>query len=162
MTIAPARSLSRPNAKRSDEYNRAAQKGRERVERPSLDWRRKVHVLDPRLIVGCLLLAAASLTPAQAAEPTPESRFVGSPACAACHATEYAAWQGSQRRAAMQVADEKTVLGNFNSVRFSYAGITSTFSRRDGKFFVRSDGPDGKLHDYESATPSASSRCSNT
>ena len=27
--------------------------------------------------------------------------------------------------------------------------MTSTFSKRDGKFFVRTDGPDGKLHDYE-------------
>ena len=26
---------------------------------------------------------------------------------------------------------------------------TSTFFRRDGKFFVRTDGPDGALHDYE-------------
>ena len=31
----------------------------------------------------------------------------------------------------------------------AYAGTTSTFSRRDGKFFVNTDGPDGKLADYE-------------
>ena len=49
----------------------------------------------------------------------------------------------------MQVADEKTVLGNFAGAKFSYAGTTSTFSQRDGKFFVNTDGPDGKLADYE-------------
>jgi hypothetical protein len=70
-------------------------------------------------------------------------------ACAACHAKENAAWQGSRHRAAMQVADAKTMLGNFNGARFTYAGVTSTFSKRDGKFLVRTDGPDGKLHDYE-------------
>jgi len=49
----------------------------------------------------------------------------------------------------MQFADAKTMLGNFNGTRFAYGGATSTFSNRDGKFLVRTDGPDGKLHDYE-------------
>ncbi len=50
---------------------------------------------------------------------------------------------------AMQVADEKSVLGNFADARFTYAGTTSRFFRRDGKFYVNTDGPDGKLADYE-------------
>jgi len=95
------------------------------------------------------MIAAALLTPARAADPAPESGFVGSTACAACHAKESSAWQGSRHRAAMQVADSKTMLGNFNGARFTSAGVTSTFTKRDGKFFVRTDGPDGKLHDYE-------------
>ena len=102
-----------------------------------------------RPIVIAFFIAAGFLTPARAQEPTSASRFVGSAACAACHVKESAAWQGSQHRVAMQVADEKTVRGNFNGARFSYAGVTSTFTRRDGKFLVRTDGPDGKLHDYE-------------
>ena len=51
----------------------------------------------------------------------------------------------------MQPASEATVLGDFNGTRFSYAGGTSTFFRRNGKFVVRTDGPDGALHDYEIA-----------
>ncbi len=51
----------------------------------------------------------------------------------------------------MQVANDKSVLGNFNDAKFTYAGTTSTFSRRDGKFIVNTDGPDGALHDYEIA-----------
>ena len=51
----------------------------------------------------------------------------------------------------MEVASDATVLGDFNDTSFTYAGITSTFSKRDGKFFVRTDGPDGQLHDYEIA-----------
>ena len=43
----------------------------------------------------------------------------------------------------------KSVLGDFANAKFTYAGTTSTFSRRDGKFFVNTDGPDGKLADYE-------------
>ena len=48
----------------------------------------------------------------------------------------------------MQKADGKTVLGDFTAGHFSYAGITSSFSVREGKFQVSTDGPDGKLHDY--------------
>ncbi len=49
----------------------------------------------------------------------------------------------------MQVADAKTVLGDFRNAKFAYAGTTSTFSTRDGKYYVRTDGPDGKLADFE-------------
>ena len=41
------------------------------------------------------------------------------------------------------------VLGDFRNAKFSYAGTTSVFSTRDGKYFVRTDGPDGKLADFE-------------
>lgn len=49
----------------------------------------------------------------------------------------------------MQVASAATVLGDFNNATFTSHGVTSRFFRRDGKFFVRTDGPDGKLQDYE-------------
>jgi len=100
-------------------------------------------------IVLAFAIAAAFLASARAQEPASASRFVGSTTCAACHAKESAAWQGSRHRQAMQVADAKTMLGNFNGAQFNYAGVTSTFTKRDGKFFARTDGPDGKLHDYE-------------
>ena len=46
-------------------------------------------------------------------------------------------------------ATNSTVLGDFNNANFSNNGITSTFFRRARKFMVRTDGPDGALHDYE-------------
>ena len=49
----------------------------------------------------------------------------------------------------MQPATEQTVLGNFDQARVSHRGVTSTFFRRDGKFFVRTDGPDGKPGEFE-------------
>ena len=49
----------------------------------------------------------------------------------------------------MAVANEQSVLGNFNGAKFIYAGTTSTFFKRDGKFFVSTDGPGGQLADYE-------------
>jgi hypothetical protein len=74
---------------------------------------------------------------------------VGRDTCAGCHANEVAAWRGSDHDLAMQTSDEKSVLGDFANAKYAYAGITSTFSRRDGKFYVNTDGPDGKLADYE-------------
>lgn len=75
--------------------------------------------------------------------------YVGGTTCAGCHAKEYEAWKGSHHDLAMQEASAKTLLGDFANAKFSYAGITSTFFKRDGKFFVNTDGPDGKLADFE-------------
>ena len=81
--------------------------------------------------------------------PEPDASFVGSRACLSCHAGEAADWSRSQHRAAMAAANGKTVLGDFNGARFTYAGTTTSFMRRDNKFFVRTDGPDGTLADFE-------------
>ncbi len=48
----------------------------------------------------------------------------------------------------MQHATADSVLGDFNNTSFHYAGITSTFFKRAGQFFVNTDGPDGHLRDY--------------
>ncbi len=85
-----------------------------------------------------------------ASAPVPAAPvFVGSAACAGCHGAEHAAWQGSQHAHAMQHATAETVRGNFDNATFEYAGIRSLFFRRDDRFFVRTDGPDGKLADFE-------------
>lgn len=75
--------------------------------------------------------------------------FVGSQVCAGCHQAEAKLWQTSQHKAAMQHATDKTVLGNFNDASFDYYGVHSRFFRKDGKFFVETDGPDGRLATFE-------------
>jgi Flp pilus assembly protein TadD len=49
----------------------------------------------------------------------------------------------------MQPADSSTVLGNFENADFAHEGVSSRFFRRGSKFFVRTDGPDGALADFE-------------
>jgi predicted CXXCH cytochrome family protein len=81
----------------------------------------------------------------------PVATYVGGQACAGCHAQAAERWRGSHHDLAMQPATEVTVAGNFKDARFTYAGVTSIFFRRDGKFLVRTDGPDGRLQDFEIA-----------
>ncbi len=78
-----------------------------------------------------------------------QATFVGSETCAGCHRAEAERWQGSQHRHAMDHATDKTVLGNFDDASFDYFGVHSRFLRKDGKFLVETDGPDGKLATFE-------------
>ena len=75
--------------------------------------------------------------------------FVGSETCAGCHRAEAELWRSSQHQLAMQHATDKAVLGDFNGASFDYHGVHSRFFRRDGKFLVETDGPDGKLAAFE-------------
>ena len=70
--------------------------------------------------------------------------FVGSDTCAGCHRPEADRWQGSQHRHAMDHATDRSVRGDFNDATFDHAGVHSRFFKRDGKFLVETDGPDGK------------------
>jgi len=49
----------------------------------------------------------------------------------------------------MEKATDSTVLGNFNKVSYTADGVTSTFFKKDGEFFINTQGDDGKNHDYE-------------
>src|SRR5512134_1285453 len=99
----------------------------------------------PLLAVLAAVLAGCAQPPAQ---PAPENTFVGRQTCAGCHANEDRLWQGSHHDLAMQEANEQTVLGDFYQAELTHFGVTSTFYRQDGRYIVRTDGPDGLLHEY--------------
>jgi predicted CXXCH cytochrome family protein len=75
--------------------------------------------------------------------------FVGSKVCSTCHICEFKAWRGSHHRLAMQPATDATVLGDFAGTRFANGDVTTSFFRDGDGFMVRTDGPDGELHDYQ-------------
>ena len=114
-------------------------------------WRFALAGAGIAIVAGAVLLwqarGPAGPPPDTAVRAVPQ--FVGGAACAGCHAKEMEAWRGSHHALAMQEATEKTVLGNFEDARFRHFGVESRFFRRDGKFVVRTDGPDGKLADFE-------------
>jgi tetratricopeptide (TPR) repeat protein len=109
-----------------------------------------------RLVVALALVVGAvgsGSALAAAAPPTAslEAAYVGRAACVPCHQREVERFTGSHHDRAMQPADGTTVLGDFNNATFNYNGVTSTFFKKDGAFFVRTDGPDGALHEYRIA-----------
>ncbi len=107
-------------------------------------------VVGALVVAHSVLIAPGVLRGAEStAQPGAAPTFVGSPACGGCHESEMAAWRSSQHALAMQEATDETVLGAFDDASFTHAGVTSRFFRRDGKFFVATDGPDGKLGDFE-------------
>ena len=84
-------------------------------------------------------------------EAAPVAAYVGRDKCVDCHREASGKWQGSHHDLAMDVATAETVLGDFNDALFEYGGATSRFFRRDGKFFVNTEGPDGEPADFEIA-----------
>lgn len=85
------------------------------------------------------------------ADVPPTAAFVGSEACRDCHREAFDKWKGSDHEQAMAVADERSVLGDFDNVSFTHRGVTSRFFRRDGKYLVETEGPDGRPGVFEIA-----------
>ena len=75
--------------------------------------------------------------------------YVGDASCVECHPKESRDWQGSHHQRAMQLATVHTVLGDFRGATFSERGVTWRFFSREGKFFVHTEGGDGKPADFE-------------
>jgi tetratricopeptide (TPR) repeat protein len=80
-----------------------------------------------------------------------EASFVGREKCISCHEAAYELWLGSDHDHAMAVADERSVRGDFDDALFEHGGVTSRFYRKDGKYFVLTEGPGGTPDDFEIA-----------
>lgn len=93
-----------------------------------------------------LLLSAA--TPSLAAEAVDRS-YVGSAACAACHADAAEAWRGSHHALAWTEATPENVLADFDGTTFSHDGMTARFRRdADGAYRVEVAEKDGATTDH--------------
>jgi tetratricopeptide (TPR) repeat protein len=82
-------------------------------------------------------------------QTTDEVNYIGRERCKDCHQKEYDAWLGSHHDKAMDVANDSTVLGDFNNSEFTFNGVTSKFFKKGDKFFVRTNGHGGKIDDFE-------------
>ena len=89
---------------------------------------------------------APPLTPT---ERHAEQDFVPTETCAGCHPAQHQAWLRSHHRHAMEPATDETVLGNFDDSTITHRGLTTRFFRRDGRFIVETEGPDGKRGEFE-------------
>lgn len=75
--------------------------------------------------------------------------YTGSESCRSCHSQAYEQWRASDHYLAMQRATDSTVLGDFNNIVFKGDGVTTTFFKKDGTYYINTEGPDGLHHDYE-------------
>src|SRR5262245_22868642 len=147
-------SPNRPKpAKKSGSRNRSA--GAMQTRLPQ-DPRSSFNLLSKRKIWAAAALAAVIVVAIglgyqvlNGSAGASAATFVGSEACAGCHRAEAELWRSSQHQLAMQHATGKAVLGDFNGASFDYHGVHSRFFRKDGKFLVETDGPDGKLATFE-------------
>ena len=85
------------------------------------------------------------LTPTHANVAT----FVGRDQCIECHEEAYQLWLGSDHDNAMDVANEQTVVGDFNDAEFERNGVTSRFYKKGETYFVYTEGPNGELGEFE-------------
>ena len=110
-----------------------------------------IATLSAAVAVLCIGLAFQFLAEGSGTAPASivTAAFVGSETCAGCHQAEADLWHGSQHKHAMDHATDKSVLGDFSDASFDYYGVHSRFFRKDGKFFVETDGADGKLATFE-------------
>ena len=78
-----------------------------------------------------------------------KAEFVGGKECVSCHQREYNLWKDSDHDKAMDVATDSSVVGNFDNAEFFYNGKTHKFYKRDDKFFVYTEGPNGEMQELQ-------------
>jgi tetratricopeptide (TPR) repeat protein len=103
------------------------------------------------LITAIVMISSVAILASKLAQADDavKATYVGVEACAGCHQAQAERWKTSHHARAMEKATPETVLGDFSGVSVENFGAVSTFSRVGDKFMVRTDGPDGALHDYE-------------
>jgi len=107
-----------------------------------------------RLIIGLTLCALVLLVSvdwfsARPSDALTQATYVGRSSCVDCHEAEHADFVGSHHDRAMELASDKSVLGDFNDASFERLGVLTKFFRRDDKYFVNTEGPEGENRDYE-------------
>jgi len=76
-------------------------------------------------------------------------RHVTSQACKSCHDQQFRDWSDSHHDWAWRQPRPENVLGDFDDASIHHKGATSRFSNRGGRYYVETDGPDGKPKEFE-------------
>ena len=102
----------------------------------------------PILLV--VLLAGYLLADWYHARPVDAQKsYIGRSSCAQCHQSEVDKFIDSHHDKAMDLANEASVLGNFNDQTIEHFGITSRMFRDGARFMINTEGPDGQMADFE-------------
>ena len=100
------------------------------------------------ILVGCQQEAKDEYGKVSAYNIESIDGYVGDQNCKSCHEEAYADWIGSHHDKAMQVVNENTVLGDFDSIAASLDGVDYLFYRKGEEFHVSVKDIDGSENDY--------------
>jgi tetratricopeptide (TPR) repeat protein len=114
-------------------------------------WKRAGFTATIVLVVAFPVYLARTAFEKHAGETVTGPFFVGRQACIECHKKEDDLWLGSHHDLAMDVAGDSTVLGDFNDYEFRHRGKVHRMFKRDGQFFVNTEGPDREFSDFRVA-----------
>lgn len=104
------------------------------------------------LVFGALALVASSLIFADWYRTLPtetKATYVGRQTCVQCHQQQAQLFAQSHHDKAMDRATPETVLGDFNNATLTHFDITSRMYRDGDRYMVHTEGPDGKMGDFE-------------
>lgn len=105
------------------------------------------------LLSACAALVVALDAPtaagAEQSVAKQDPKYVGAKTCKNCHVEQYSTWQPSHHSWAMRKANLDNVLGDFDDAVFDHHGLRTRFFTKDGKYFVETDGPEGRLEAFE-------------
>ncbi|PSW13173.1 deca-heme c-type cytochrome [Photobacterium rosenbergii] len=93
----------------------------------------------PSLLSGLLSWSVASKT----------LDYVGSEACAECHAEQTKAWQGSHHEMAMKHATPESVMANFSDQKLEHKGKSNRFFKKGDEYWVNIAGADQQFSDFK-------------
>ena len=113
------------------------------------NWKLAGFIATAVIVLTIPIYIASSYFDEKTSESNYSVEYIGKERCKDCHQKEYKAWIGSHHDNAMDIATDSTVLGDFNNSEFEFNGITSKFYKKDDKFFVYTNGPGGKLGEFE-------------
>ncbi len=75
--------------------------------------------------------------------------YVGDENCINCHKSEYELWKGSHHDLAMQIANDSTVLGDFDDHKITIDKIAYHFYKKQNNYFVQIKEIDGSEKEYK-------------
>ncbi len=97
------------------------------------------------IAIIAVVSSVAAMVSLPSLPPERTAVYVGRQSCISCHQQEAEAFAGSDHDCAMQEVNDQTVLGDFNDELLEESGQTARFFKRDGNFFVETQGDDGQL-----------------
>ncbi len=106
-----------------------------------------LHLIRACAVAFLFVASAAVAEPADGGERSP--RHVTSQACKTCHEQQFRDWSDSHHAWAWRRPHPVNVLGKFDDASIHHNSVTTRFSKRDERYYIETDGPDGKLREFE-------------